>query len=79
MVSPNSVNAEYVRMEIFSAIKNGKTPICVFLEETTLSPGMSMQIERFQHVFKYTLTDNETIKEIVGGLESEIQTPEYSK
>lgn len=79
MVSPNSVNAEYVRMEIFSAIKNGKTPICVFLEETTLSPGMSMQIERFQHVFKYTLTDNETIKEIMGGLESEIQTPEYSK
>lgn len=72
-ISPTSVNRDYVRMEISHAIKHGKTPICVFLEETTLSAGMSMQLDRFQHVFKYNLTDMETIKEIMSGLDKEVQ------
>ncbi len=72
-ISPTSVNRDYVRMEISHAIKHGKTPICVFLEETTLSPGMSMQLDRYQHVFKYDMTDIDTIKEIMSGLDQEVQ------
>ncbi|MBR5137900.1 MAG: TIR domain-containing protein [Clostridia bacterium] len=72
-VSPTSVNRDYVRMEISHAISKGKTPICVFLEETTLSAGMSMQLNRFQHVFKYTMNDVDTISEIMSGLNDEIQ------
>lgn len=73
-ISPTSVNRDYVRMEISHAIKHGKTPICVFLEETTLSPGMSMQLDRYQHVFKYDMTDIDTIKEIMSGLGQEVQS-----
>lgn len=65
MVSPSSVNAEYVRMEIRSALENRKIPICVFLESTVMSPGMRMQIGGYQHIYKYEMNDNEFINSLM--------------
>ena len=76
MVSPQSVNADYVRMEIFAALENGKTPICVFLEETALSAGMRMQIGRHQHIFKYQMSDSAFQSALLGALDREIAANE---
>lgn len=62
MISHNSVNSEFVRKELQMTFDCNKKPICIFLEQTELSPGMKLQIGIYQHIYRTGLNETEFIE-----------------
>ena len=65
MISPNAVTSEFVRKELQMAFDCGKKPICVFLKDTDLSPGMKLQINIYQHILRHTMKEDDFIKAVL--------------
>ena len=61
-LSNSSLNDEKLLKEVSIASKLGKTIISIFLEETKLTPGLSMMLGQTQGIMKYQL-DDEGFKE----------------
>jgi len=61
-LSRNALNDEKLLKEISIASKFNKTIISIFLEETTLTPGLSMMLGQTQGIMKYQL-DEEQFKQ----------------
>ena len=70
MVSSSSVKSEYARMEFRSAKRNGKPPVCLFLEDTLLSPGMRMEIDMCQQLLLYQMDDSTMLRLLLSILPS---------
>ena len=72
MVSNTSVLKEYVRKEVKFAINNNKQPLCVFLENTELTPGMKLDLDPYQQLF----ADYEDLEETVDRIVKKVKVKE---
>ena len=52
-LSPEAVSDKAVQEGVAEATSAGKTVLTVFLKETALTPGLSMQLGQTQGIFKY--------------------------
>ncbi len=50
-VSPRSADSRYVKMEVQYALSEQKEILTIFLEDTTLPPGLSLCLQQFQSIF----------------------------
>ena len=59
MLTPASASSENVMDEISFALDEGKHFLAIYLEETSLPPGLKLRTARKQALVKYTLSDEE--------------------
>lgn len=57
LITPDSINSEFVRRELQMALDLKMKPICVYLKETMLSPGMMIQLNIYEHIKYYETTE----------------------
>lgn len=76
LISPNSINSEFVRKELTFALERKLKPVCVFLKDTELTPGFEIQINLYEHVFYYNSTKAEFTKKIVSVIKDNLQDKE---
>lgn len=65
LISPNSMNSEFVRKELTFALNKKLKPICVFLKETELTPGFEIQISLYEHIHYYEMDKCEFSKKLL--------------
>lgn len=68
LISPNSMNSEFVRKELTFALNKKLKPICVFLKETELTPGFEIQISLYEHIYYYDMQKSEFSKKLLSCL-----------
>ena len=64
MLTPTSAPRENVLNEIDYALNEQKPFLAIYLEETTLPPGLKLRISRKQAILKYNMSDQEYEKKI---------------
>ena len=57
LITPNSIKSEFVRKELQMAIDLKMHPICIYLKETTLTPGVMIQLITYQQIHKLEMND----------------------
>jgi len=79
-ISNNAVASHNVRREINFAIKEKKEMLCIYIEETKLSDGMSMQLDIIQALFKYKYIKTEHFySALVKAIPNEIKNDNFSE
>lgn len=61
-ISNNSIQSKNVRREINYALHLEKTILAITIEETTLSPGMALQLSSIQGINKWKVTNEAYLK-----------------
>ncbi len=74
MISANSIHSEFVRKELTFAFKCGFSPICVFLKETTLSGGVALQLDIYEHMYWYQMSEDAFLRKLVPVLNSRLES-----
>ena len=59
MLTPTSAPREAVLNEISFALDEGKPLLAIYLEDTTLPPGLRLRISRKQAILKYNMSEEE--------------------
>lgn len=70
-ISQNSVKSDYVIKEIEFAIKNNKSIVPVYLNETTLPDELGFELDEIQAIFKYK-ENNEYFKRLLSRIKNNI-------
>ena len=56
-VSPDSVRSEHCQQELNFALTRGKDVLCVYLDSTTLPPGMELSLSDKQAILRHEMSD----------------------
>lgn len=57
-LSPSWIGSDYCRQEISFALDQGKPVLCVYLEETKLTPGLQMSLNHRQTIYRFQHAQN---------------------
>ena len=58
LITPDSIKSEFVRKELRMALDLKIKPICIYLKKTTLTPGMEIQLNIYEQIRKYEMSDD---------------------
>lgn len=73
LITPDSINSEFVRKELQMALDLKMKPICVYLKETMLSPGMMIQLNIYEHIKFYEITEEVFLARILPSLRKKLK------
>lgn len=72
-ISPQSVESKNVRNEINYALNKNKKFIAVYAEETTLYPGLELQMGSIQAIMKFQMSDDHYYRKLIKTLNPSIK------
>ncbi len=70
-ISPQSIESKNVRNEIHFALNKKKTFIAIYIEDTTLPPGLELQIGLKQAIMKFKTPDEEYYRKLCLAIKQE--------
>ena len=73
LITPDAVNSEFVRKELQMAMDLKMKPICVYLKETMLSPGMMIHLNIYEHIKYYETTEADFLARIIPAINNKLE------
>lgn len=67
-ISPQSVESKNVRNEINYALRKNKKFIAIYIKETTLQPGLELQMGSIQAIMKFQMPDDHYYSKLIKNL-----------
>lgn len=72
LITPDSIGSEFVRKELQMAFDLKMKPVCVFLKETMLNPGMMIQLNIYEHIHYYEMSESSFLEHILPAIRNQL-------